>query len=43
MEQEKVHHSPERADLDSVDHECKALYKKLAEDHLNKDVYVGYF
>lgn len=25
-------------EFDTLDHECKALYKKLAEDHKNKDV-----
>ena len=25
-------------DQDAIDVECKALYKKLAEDHKNKDV-----
>lgn len=28
----------DRDDVDSVDLECRALYKKLAEDHHNKDV-----
>ena len=31
---------PNKDGLDSIDVECKALYKKLAEDHMNKDVYV---
>ena len=35
METNKV---PDRDDLDSIDMECQALYKKLADDHHNKDV-----
>ena len=38
MDNEKITQNVKDDDLDSIDLECKALYKKLADNHYNKDV-----
>ena len=38
MEQLAQGRPDDRDELDSIDMEVKGLYKKLASDHLNKDV-----